>query len=115
MRIEITGEQLDIRLSRSEKILGLMRDITLPLDAISDAEVVEDPVREAMRAGMKVGLRMPWLRYVARTIRLDQAFIVRRGVPGLSLSVSGHPPLTRVLVSTPEAAELAARLSARGA
>ena len=46
--------------------------------------VVADPVREAMRAGIKVGLRLPWLYFVARTITLDEAFVVRRGVPGLS-------------------------------
>ncbi len=115
MRIEISGDQLDISLSRAEKILGLMRDISLPLDAISEPEVVEEPVRVAMRSGMKVGLRLPWLRFIARTIRLDQVFVVRRGVPGLAFNVSGHPPLSRVLVSTPDAAQLAERLSSRGA
>jgi hypothetical protein len=66
-----------------------------------------------MTSGMKAGLRVPWLCYVARTIRLDQAFIVRRGVPGLSLEVHEHGPLRRVLVSTPDAPELADRLRDR--
>jgi hypothetical protein len=63
-----------------------------------------------MRTGIKVGLRLPWLYYVARTIRLDQVFVVRRGVPGLSFAVHGEGPLRRVLLSTPDAAELAQRL-----
>ena len=65
---------------------------------------------ETMGTGIKVGLRLPWLYYVARTIRLDQAFVVRRGVPALSFDVHGHDPLRRVLVSTPDAEELARRL-----
>jgi hypothetical protein len=63
-----------------------------------------------MSAGMKAGLRLPWLYYVCRTIRLDQAFVVRRGLPALSFAVRNHGALRRVLVSTPDAAELARQL-----
>jgi hypothetical protein len=77
--------------------------------------VVADPVREAMRSGMKVGLRVPWLMYVARTLRLDQVFVVRRGVPALSFEVRGDGALRRVLVSTREAEEFASRLRAGAA
>jgi hypothetical protein len=73
---------------------------------------VQEPIREAMGTGMKVGLRLPWLYFVARTIKLDQAFVVRRGVPALSFAVSDEGPLRRVLISTPEAEELVERLSA---
>jgi len=38
-------------------------------------------VRRATHAGMKVGLRVPGVYYIARTIALDRAFIVRRGIP----------------------------------
>src|SRR5207248_1906748 len=82
-----------------QKVLGLMRDIRLPRADVSDVRVVDDPMREAMGTGIKVGLRLPWLYYVARTIRLDQAFVVRRGMPALSFAVEGHDPLRRVLVS----------------
>ena len=60
-----------------------------------------------------VGLRLPWLYYVARTIRLDQAFVVRRGVPALSFAVRNRDPLRSVLVSTPQAVELAQQLESR--
>ena len=50
--------------------------------------------------------------FIARTIHLDEAFIVRRGIPALSFAVSGEGQLRRVLVSTPEAQELAAKLAA---
>lgn len=93
-----------------EKALGLLGDIVVPRADIADVQVVQEPVRQAMSAGMKAGLRIPWLYFVARTIRLDQVFAVRRGVPALSFAVHNHDPLRHVLVSTPEAEALAHRL-----
>jgi hypothetical protein len=113
MRIVITDETIEVHLSRWQKILGLMRDIRLPRAQISDAAVVEDPLHEAMSSGLKVGLRIPWFYFVARTMRLDQVFVVRRGVPALGFSVSNDSPLKRVLISTPEAEQLASRLQTR--
>jgi hypothetical protein len=110
MRVQVTDESVEILLSRWQKVLGLMRDITMPRADVSDVRVVDDPMRETMATGIKVGLRLPWLYYAARTIRLDQAFVVRRGVPGLSFAVRNHDPLRRVLVSAPDAEELARRL-----
>jgi len=111
MRVVISEDSISIVLKRWEKALGLMRNIEVPLADVSDARVVEDPVQEAMGAGIKVGLRVPWLIFIARTIRLEEAFVVRRNIPGLSFAVGNHPPLKRVLVSTPEAEELVQRLS----
>ncbi len=66
----------------------------------------------AGRAGIKAGLRVPFLYFAARTMRLDEAFIVRRGVPALSISIGGERHLRRVLVSTPRAEQLAAEIEA---
>jgi hypothetical protein len=110
MRVLLTEDAIEVRLAPWERALGLLRNITVPLADLSDVQVVADPLREAMAAGIKVGLRLPWLYFVARTIRLDQAFVVRRGVPGLSFAVRNQGPLRRVLVSTPEAAQIARRL-----
>jgi hypothetical protein len=110
VRIELSGEALDIRLSWWQKGLGLMRDIHVPLAQISDVEVIEKPLAIVHRAGIKIGLRLPWLYFVARTIRLDEAFVVRRGMPALSFQVAGEGALSRVLVTTPEAEQLARRL-----
>jgi hypothetical protein len=110
VRIAVTDEYLEIRLAPWQKALGLMRDIRVARADISDVHVVADPVREAMRGGVKVGLRVPWIYFAARTIGLDQAFIVRRGVPGLSVAFENDKRLRRVLVSTPEADKLARRL-----
>jgi hypothetical protein len=110
MRVRLTDESLEVLLAPWEKALGLMGNITVPRVDVSDVQVVQEPVRVAMSVGMKAGLRLPWLYYVARTIRLDQAFAVRRGVPALSFEVSNHARLRHVLVSTPEADALAGRL-----
>jgi hypothetical protein len=113
MRIQVTDDCVEVLLSRWEKVLGLMRDISVPRSDVSDVRVVDDPLAEAMASGVKVGLRLPWLLYVARTIRLDQVFIVRRRIPGLSFAVADREPLRRVLVSTPQAEQLARRLQGR--
>ena len=112
VHVELSDQYLDVRLAPWQRSLGLMSDIRVARAHISDVHVVADPVRDAMRGGMKVGLRVPWLYFVARTIRLDEAFIVRRGVPGLSLTFENQAPLRRVLVSTPDADEFARRLRA---
>jgi hypothetical protein len=110
VRVQVTEDSVEVLLSRWQKVLGLLGDIRVPRADVSAVRVVEDPMREVIGTGLKVGLRLPRLYYVARTIRLDQAFIVRRGVPALSFGVRNHASLTRVLVSTADAEELASRL-----
>jgi hypothetical protein len=110
VRIELSEQTLEVRLAWWEKFLGLMGNIRVARADVSDVRVVEDPMREAMRSGMKAGLRIPWLLFIARTLRLDQAFIVRRRLPGLSFAVRNHGALQRVLVTTPRADELAREL-----
>jgi hypothetical protein len=113
VRINVSDDHVEVRLALWQKLLGLMRNIRVARADVSDVHVVEDPVREAMRSGIKVGLRVPWLIYVARTIRLDEAFVVRRRVPGLSFAVDNDTPLHRVLLSTRRADELARELQGR--
>jgi hypothetical protein len=110
MRVFVSEESVEVRLAPWQKALGLLRNITVARADVGDVHVVQDPIREAMRSGMKVGLRLPWLYFAARTLRLDEVFVVRRGVPALSFSVGGAGTLRRVLVSTPDADELARRL-----
>jgi hypothetical protein len=115
MRISLSEDSFEIGLARWQKVLGLMGDIRVARAAIGDVEIVLDPVRAAMSTGLKAGLRLPWFYYLARTIRLDEAWLVRRGVPALSFSVHDGGNLRRVTVSTPEAEELARRLRAAAA
>jgi hypothetical protein len=113
VRVRVTDDSVEVLLARWEKMLGLMKDIRVPLADVSDVRVVEMPMREARGTGLKVGLRLPGLYFVARTIGLDRAFVLRRGVPALAFSVRNHAPLQSVLVSSAEAEELARRLRSR--
>ncbi len=115
VHVEVGREYVEIRLARWQKVLGLMRDISVPRAHVHDVEVIEDPLPVVMGAGFKAGLRLPWFYYVARTIKLDEAFVVRKGVPALSFTVEGAEPLRRVLVSTVHARELAEQLGGAGA
>ncbi|MGH2912329.1 MAG: hypothetical protein ACRDJ3_07615 [Solirubrobacteraceae bacterium] len=110
MRVHLSEEKIEIRLSVVEKILGLLGNINVPRSDVSKVEVLEDPLYDVMRAGLKVGLRLPWLYYVCRSIRLDRAWVVRRGVPALCFQVRNQGALEHVTVSTPEARVLAQRL-----
>jgi hypothetical protein len=110
MRVEVSTDSVAITLARWQKVLGLMGDIRVPRGQVGDVHVVQDPIAQVLHTGLKAGLRLPWLYYIARTIRLDEAWLVRRGVPALSFSVRDHGALRRVVVSTPEAEVLAQRL-----
>jgi len=114
VRVRVTEESFEVLLSSWQKALGLMKDIHVARADVTKVGVVDDPIGEVAGSGLKAGLRLPGFYYVARTIRLDRAFIVRRGVPALSLDVRNHEPLRSVLVSTPDAHELAQRLRAGG-
>jgi hypothetical protein len=111
VRVEISEEAVEVLLSRWEKVLGLLGDIRVPRADVGEVEVMGEPMRAVMATGLKAGLRLPWFYYVARTIRLDEAWLVRRGVPALSFSVRDKGALRRVVVCTPEAVELARRLT----
>jgi hypothetical protein len=110
VRVRVSEDSVEVLLSRWQTILGLMKSITVPIADVSEVRVVEDPFSETRGTGLKVGLRIPRLYYVARTIGLDRAFLVRRGVPALAFAVRNQSPLEHVLASTPDAEELARRL-----
>jgi hypothetical protein len=110
VRVRLTDDSIEVRLSRWEKVLGLMKDLSVPLADVAEVRFVEDPMREARGTGLKAGLRLPGVYFVARTIGLDRAFVLKRGLPALSFSVRNHPPLRSVLVSAPDAKDLARRI-----
>lgn len=110
MRVVLDEDRIEVRLAAWEKALGLLGNIRVAREHIHDARVVREPMREVVGAGMKAGLRLPGVYYVARNLRLDEAFIIRRGIPALSFAVEDGGRLKRVLVSTPRAAELAREL-----
>lgn len=67
-------------------------------------------MREVLGSGLKAGLRLPWVYYVARSIKLDRAWVLRRGMKALSFSVNDGGALREVVVSAPDAEALARKL-----
>ncbi|MEU4422081.1 hypothetical protein AB0F81_15760 [Actinoplanes sp. NPDC024001] len=109
--VEVTADRVRIQLTPGEKVAGLRGDLDLPRTAIRAAQVVPDGPAAVS------GLRAPGLAVPRRTKigtwrgRGSRSFaVVRRGQPTLCLSLTGER-YDRVLVSTPDAADLATALS----
>lgn len=109
--VQVTGDRVRIQLTRGEKIAALHGDLDLPRAAVRSAEVVADGPAAV------TGLRAPGLALPGRVKigtwrgRGGPRFaVVRRGQPTLRLGLEGTR-YTSVLVSTPDAAELAAVLA----
>jgi len=107
VKLQVNTNAVDISFSWWEKAVGLLGNVTVPRSDISNVEVIDDAMSLATGAGMKAGLRLPGVIYIARTIHLDELFVVRRNLPALSFSVGGEGKLRRVVLSTPGAGELA--------
>ena len=110
--VHLTTESLTVRLSRGEKLAGLLRDLTVPLDAVTVVEVVPDALA-AVRGLRAPGLGLPgrkvgtWRRRGTRTL-----VSVRRGQPGLRMELTGQR-FDTVLVGLADPGPVAAELTRR--
>ena len=87
--IETTPETLRISLTRAEKVLGLLRDLEVPLAAVRSAEVVPDGLA-ALRGLRAPGLGLPSRRVGTWRRRGSRTFVsVRRG-PAVRLELAGQ-------------------------
>ncbi|GII16583.1 hypothetical protein Ppa05_33090 [Planomonospora parontospora subsp. antibiotica] len=106
----VTGGELVLALGRGERTAGLHGDIRVPLSAVREVAVVENPVAEVR------GLRAPGLAVPGRTKigtwrrAGSRSFVVaRRDVPAVRVALSGAR-YDELLVSDAAAVELAARI-----
>jgi hypothetical protein len=107
--VQLTTESLTVHLSRAEKLLGLLRDLTVPLAAVAEVDVVPDGVL-AVRGLRAPGLGLPWRRIGTWRRRGDRALVsVRRGRPALRLRLTGRR-FDSVLVTVPDPAATAAEI-----
>lgn len=108
--VHLSADRLQVRLSAAEKLAGLHRDLDVPRSAVRSVEVLADGLAAAH------GLRAPGLT-LPRLVKMGtwrgrgaRSFVeVRRGEPALRLTLHGQRYDT-VLVSTPDAAAVAAAL-----
>ncbi|MGY1666885.1 hypothetical protein [Geodermatophilus sp. SYSU D00696] len=109
--IETTPWTLRVTLTRAEKVLGLLRDLEVPLTAVHSAEVVPDGLAAA-RGLRAPGLGLPGRRLIGTWRRRgSKAFVsVRRG-PAVRLHLTGQR-FDTLLVSAGDAAAVAAGVAA---
>jgi uncharacterized protein len=111
--LTLNDQQLLLELSTREKIAGLHGDIEIALSDVQDVRVEPDPIK-AIR-----GIRAPGLAIPGRT-KIGtwrghgyRSFVVaRRGVPAVRVGLATGK-YDELLVSTPEAEQIADTLRAR--
>ena len=108
--LQLTPTTLTVRLTRGEKIAGLLRDVEVPRSAVRDAEVVPDPLH-GMRGLRAPGLALPGVRKIGTWRRPGERTLVsvRKGRPAVRIRLDGQRYDT-LLVGTDDAASLAAAL-----
>ena len=101
--LTITGADLRIRLTRAEKVGGLLRDLTIPLETIT---AIRRPAAafDVVRGLRSPGFQLPWSTRIGTWRRLSGRTyaVARRTEPALHLRLAG-PGLTDVVVTSPDA------------
>lgn len=93
--IEQKSGVLRVTFSRGEKLLGLLRDVDIPISAIEKVDLVDDAL------SLAIGLRAPGLevpnrrkigtwRYIRESRWKKMAVSVRAGEPAVYLQLRGH-------------------------
>jgi hypothetical protein len=107
-----TGDMLEVRHTRWEKVAGLLRDVRVPLSAIDHIDVVPNGLT-ATRGLRAPGLAIPGRRKIGtwRGREGRQLISVRRGQPAVRVYLrgSGYDVL---VIGSPDAEAVASRLVA---
>lgn len=111
--ITVSEAALTVRLSRKDKLLGLLGDQVVPRTAITGVEVVPDGLA-AVKGIRAPGLGLPGLRMLGtwrgRGRGAKRLVDVRRGQPALRVLLTGQR-YDELLLGTDAPEDLAARLS----
>ncbi len=89
--VTTTPRTLTVSLSRAERILGLLRDLEVPLSAVQAVEVVPDG--PAATRGLRApGLSLPGARKIGTWRRRGEKTLVsvRRGRPAVRVRLAGQ-------------------------
>jgi hypothetical protein len=110
--LQVTPPTLSVRLTRGEKIAGLLRDVDLPLDAVCEVSVVAEPLAE-LRGLRAPGLALPGIRKIGTWRRPGERTLVsiRRDQPAVRVRLEGAR-WDQLLIGTDEPEAVAAALRA---
>jgi hypothetical protein len=109
--LQLSETTLTVRLTRAEKISGLLRDVEVPRSAVRDVEVVPDGLTAA-RGLRSPGLGLPGVRKIGTWRQRGEKTMVcvRRDQPALRIRLDGQRYDT-LLVGADDAASLAEALT----
>ena len=113
MSMRVTDDRLEIRFTRSEKALGLLRDVDVPVAAVRDVEVVRNGL--AATSGMRApGYSWPGSRKIGTWRKRGRRSLVdvRRGQPALRVRLDGQR-YDELLIGSDDAERLAGGIRAR--
>jgi hypothetical protein len=114
-RLTIVDQRLCLRFSRAEKVMGILRDLEVPLDRVVSADPLQERWWRVVR-GWRIGFSMPRVRLLGTWWRHRRRQLVdlRRGQASLRIVLREGSTYDEVLVSTPDADGLLAQLRQAG-
>jgi hypothetical protein len=109
--LQVRPPVLSLRLTRFEKIAGLLRDVDVPLSAVRDVAVVDDALA-ATRGLRAPGLGLPGVRKIGTWRGAGEKMLVcvRRGQPAVRVRLGGQRWDT-LLIGADDPAAVAAGLT----
>ena len=113
MSMRVTDDKLELRFTRTEKALGVLRDVDVPLSAVRAVEVVPNGL--SAPTGLRApGYALPWSRKLGTWRRRGHKSLVdvRRDQPALRVRLAGQR-YDELLVGSDDAERVAADLRAR--
>ena len=111
----VEGDRLVVRLSGRERLAALHGDVTVPLSAVTAAEVFSEPFA-AVHGVRAPGLGLPGIAAIGTwRHRAGKDFVVvRRGRPAVRIALDGAA-YDALVVSCSDPAAVVARLTSAGA
>lgn len=108
--VHLEGDRVVVAPTRAQRLAGLIREVSVPLEAITDVQVVPD-ARRALRGFRAPGLAVPRRTYLGTWRRPGhrELVIAHAGTPALRIELSGTR-YTAMVLGTGDPAHLAARL-----
>jgi len=105
------AQQVQVRLSRWEKVAALHGDLTVPRDAVVDARTTRTPLREV--SGLRLpGTYLPTRVALGTYVRDGRTFAAAYRRPGVVLQLEGRR-YSRIVVSVEDGEQVVRDLTPR--